>query len=177
MEEAPEVPLEQVSEDIHHNSHGQGGWVMGVALTTSLLAVLAAIASLLAGHYANEGVLEQLEASNRWSYYQSKSVKENLVRTKVELLEALGKVPSEKDREKLNDYKREQETIQNEAHQLGEESKHHMQLHSRLARSVTLFQVAIGVAAIAVLTRRKRFWLVGLAFGSGGVVLLVTAFL
>lgn len=177
MEEAPEVPLEQVSEDIHHHSHGQGGWVMGVALTTSLLAVFAAIASLLAGHYANEGVLEQLEASNRWSYYQSKSVKENLVRTKVELLEALGRVPSEKDREKLNDYKREQETIQNEAHQLGEESKHHMQLHSRLARSVTLFQVAIGVAAIAVLTRRKRFWLVGLAFGSGGVVLLVTAFL
>jgi lipopolysaccharide export LptBFGC system permease protein LptF len=176
MEEAPEVPIEQVGEEIHERSHGQRGWIMGVALSTSLLAVLAAIASLLAGHYANEGVLEQLEASNQWSFYQSKSVKENLLHTKGDILEALGKVAPEKDLEKLSDYRREQEEIRLEAGRLAKESKHHMRLHARLARSVTLFQIAIGVSAIAVLTRRKRFWLLGLGFGMGGFVLLVTAF-
>ena len=37
---------------------------------------LAAIAALLAGHAANEALLEQIKASDQWSYYQSKSIKE-----------------------------------------------------------------------------------------------------
>jgi hypothetical protein len=109
--EAPEVPPEQVTEDVHHPSHGKGGWTLGVALTTALLAVLAAIASLLASHLANEGMLEQMKASNHWSYYPSKSVKENILRSKLDLLEALGKSGSEKDREKIAGYKHEQEEI------------------------------------------------------------------
>ena len=175
--EAPEVPLEQVTEDVHHHSHGKGGWVLGVALTTALLAVLAAIASLLAGHYANEGMLEQMQASNHWSYYQSKSVKENILRSKLDLLEALGKTGSEKDREKLAEYKREQDEIRAEADKEAKESGHHMQLHMKLARSVTLFQVAIGVSAIAVLTGRKLFWFAGIACGIAGAILLAMVFL
>lgn len=175
--EAPEVPLEQVTEDVHHHSHGKGGWTLGVALTTALLAVLAAIASLLAGHYANEGMLEQMKASNHWSYYQSKSVKENILRSKLDLLEALGKSGSEKDREKIAGYKHEQEDIRAEADKESKESEHHMHLHMKLARSVTLFQVAIGISAIAVLTHKKLFWFAGIVCGAVGSVLLATAFL
>ncbi len=150
---------------------------MGVALTTALLAVLAAIASLLAGHHANEGMLEQMKASNHWSYYQSKSVKENILRLKLDLLEALGKSGSEKDREKIAGYKHEQEEIRAEADKESKESEHHMHLHMKLARSVTLFQVAIGISAIAVLTHKKLFWFAGIVCGAVGSVLLATAFL
>lgn len=177
--EAPEVPIEQVHEDIHHHAHAQGkpSWAMGVALSTALLAVLAAIGSLLAGHYANEGMLDQMKSSNEWSRYQAKSVKENVLRSKLELLTALGKTVNPKDTEKLSEYKKEQEELGESARKLGESSEHHMTLHGKLARSVTLFQVAIGVSAIAVLTDRRWFWLGGIACGAVGAVLLATAFL
>jgi hypothetical protein len=42
-----------------------------------------------------------------------------------------------------------------------------------LAKCVTLFQIAIAIGAIAVLTRKRPFWYVSLLFGTGGVVLLV----
>ena len=171
--------MEQVDEDIHRHRHGHGqsDWTLGVALTTALLAVLAAIGSLASGHYANEGMLEQMQASNQWGYYQSKSVKENVLRSKLDLLEAFGKPTLEKDREKLAEYKHEQEEIRAEADKLVKESAHHMHLHTRLARSVTLFQVAIGVSAIAVLTRRRLFWYAGIASGIAGLMLLAVAFI
>lgn len=177
--EAPEVPIEKVHEDLHEHAHGQSkaGWVMGVALSTALLAVLAAIASLLAGHYANEGMLDQMKASNEWSRYQAKSVKENVLRSKIDVLNALGKPINPKDTEKVAEYKKEEVELGESAKKLGEGSEHHMELHSRLARSVTLYQVAIGVSAIAVLTERRWFWLGGIACGVIGTFFLITAFL
>ena len=42
--EHPEVPLEHTEEEMrHHAEHSQEHWVMGVALTAAVLAVLAAI--------------------------------------------------------------------------------------------------------------------------------------
>ena len=111
--EAPEVPIEKVHEDLHEHAHGHGkpGWAMGVALSTALLAVLAAIASLLAGHYANEGMLDQMKSSNEWSRYQAKSVKENVLRSKIDLLMALGKPINPKDTDKVAEYKKEEEEL------------------------------------------------------------------
>ena len=175
--EDQEVPIEQVHEDIHRHSHGRDDWTMGVALTTALLAVCAAIGAMLAGHYANESMLEQMQSSNQWNYYQAKSVKENVLRSKMDLLEAFGKPASDKDLEKLTEYKHEQEEIRTEADKLTKESAHHMHLHSRIARSVTLFQVAIGVSAISVLTGRRIFWFAGIASGIAGLLILGLSFI
>ncbi|HTI69141.1 MAG TPA: DUF4337 domain-containing protein [Candidatus Limnocylindria bacterium] len=168
--EEPEVPIEQVHEDIHRHSHGKGGWATGVALTTALLAVLAAIASLLAGHYANDGVLEQLRASDTWNQFQAKSVKQSLLVSKIDILEAMGKSGAEKDRLKLAEYDQEKKELEHEARRLQHEAEHHMELHSGMAHSVTLFQVAIGISAIAVLTDRRSFWVAGILCGVGGLV-------
>jgi hypothetical protein len=42
-----------------------------------------------------------------------------------------------------------------------------------LARGVTMFQIAIAVAAISVLTKRTRFWYVALGFAVVGLFFLV----
>jgi len=39
-----------------------------VALSTAILAVLAAIAGLLSGKHANEAMMNQIEASDQWNY-------------------------------------------------------------------------------------------------------------
>src|SRR5437773_12547315 len=75
MEEA-EVPLEHLHEEIHHSAeHGGENWISWVALSTAILAVLAAIAGLLSGKHANEAMMSQIEASDQWGYYQARASK------------------------------------------------------------------------------------------------------
>ncbi len=89
--EHPEVPLEQSQEEIaHHAHHATEKWILGVALTAALLAVLAAITALLAEHQANEAMLDQIRSSDKWAFYQAKSIKANLFTTKIELLKGAG---------------------------------------------------------------------------------------
>jgi Domain of unknown function (DUF4337) len=38
---------------------------------------------------------------------------------------------------------------------------------------VTMFQIAIAVAAISALTKKRRFWIVSLVFGAVGCVFLI----
>jgi hypothetical protein len=172
--EPAEVPLEQSQEEIaHHAHHATEPWILGVALTAALLAVLAAITALLAEHHANEAMLEQIRSSDKWAFYQAKSVKANLFTTKIELLKALDKAVDEKDLAKVETYRKEQETVREEAEEKERASAAHLRQHSILSRCVTLFQVGIAVGAISVLTKRKSFWWASLAFGFVGMVLLV----
>jgi hypothetical protein len=176
--EAPEVPIEQTQEQIHeHAHHSRVSWILGVALSSALLAAFAAVASLMAGGHANEAMMEQMQSSDQWAYYQAKGIKAGVLTTKVDLLKALGKPVAAGDEEKMADYKKEQKEIQEIAEHKEKESKAHLHVHEILARAVTMFQVAIAVSAIAVLTKRRRFWYVGLAFGAIGVVCFVQGLL
>src|ERR1700730_10305729 len=101
MEEA-EVPLEHLHEEIHHQAeHGSAPWISGVALSTAILAVLAAITGLLSGMHANEAMMDQIRASDQWAFYQAKSIKAAVLEAKTTLAEAA----TEKDEEKKAQYK------------------------------------------------------------------------
>jgi len=178
--EAPEVPLEQSQEHIkEHAEHARESaekWVMGVALTTAVLAAIAAIASLLAGQHINEGMISQIRASDNWAYYQAKGIKAGMLESKMEMLTVEGKQPSAADQAKAAQYAKDQEEISKEARMLEHESNEHIQRHEKLAAAVTLFQIGIAISAIAVLTRKRFFWFVGLAFGCIGLVFLFLAY-
>jgi len=178
MPEEIEVPTEHLHETIHEAAL-EGEHELGahfntmVALSTAILAVIAAVAALLAGHAANEAVVEQIEASDKWSYFQSKSIKDAVLGSKLELLAAFDKKIDPKDAEKLAEYKKEMIEIKQEAEKKESESSEHMKHHLVLARAVTFFQIAIALAAIAVLAKKRPLWLASLALGSTGVVLFV----
>jgi hypothetical protein len=168
MEEA-EVPLESLHEHVQHSAeHSAEPWVEWVALSTAMLAVLAAIAGLVSGRYANEAMLNQIAASDQWNYYQAKSIKASVLEVKMALLPT----PNESDRGKLQRYESEQEEIKAEAEQKQAESRAEFQRHEVYARGVTMFQIAIAVAAISALTKRRPFWFVSLLFGVAGCVFL-----
>ena len=94
----PEVPLEHAHETIEHHAHGTTEpWVMGVALTAAILAALAAVTALYAEHFANEAMLEQIHASDRWSEFQANSIKEKVTEAKKELLTNLKNEPDPLD--------------------------------------------------------------------------------
>ena len=180
--EEPEVPIEHLQEEMQHHAQTHApsdrkNWVMWVALSSAILAGLAAVAALLAGHHSNEAMIEQIKASDQWSYYQAKGVKANVLASKMEMLQVLGKPPEEKDSRKAAEYKKEQEDISRKAREKEHEAEHHLKSHVIFARAVTLFQVAIAVGAIAVLAHRRRYWIVSLCFGTGGAIFLVQGLL
>src|SRR5215831_10305055 len=168
MEEA-EVPLEHLHEQTHETAkHSGEAWISGVALSTAVLAVLAAIASLLSGEHANEAMMNQIEASSQWSYYQAKSIKAAVLDAKT----AFTGTPDESDQSKRARYEKEQEAIRSEAEHKQAAAKSYFHKHEVFARGVTMFQIAIAIAAIS---KKRSFWVVSLVFGAFGCAFLVLA--
>ncbi|HEY6153142.1 MAG TPA: DUF4337 domain-containing protein [Candidatus Udaeobacter sp.] len=171
MEEA-EVPLEHLHEHAHETAkHSHELWISWVALSTAIFAVLAAIASLLSGEHANEAMLNQIEASSQWSYYQAKSIKAAVLDAKA----AFTGTPDESDQSKRARYEKEQEEIKSEAERKEAAAKSFFHKHEVFARGVTMFQIAIAIAAISALTRKRSFWFVSLVFGAFGCAFLILA--
>jgi hypothetical protein len=173
MPEEIEVPTEKLHEAIQEEAEKtEEKWVFLVALSTAILAVFAALCSLMAGHHANEALIEQIQSSDQWAYYQAKGIKSAVLESKIETLQALGKQISTKNEEKVNVYKKDQKEIEEQAREKEKSSSNHLAAHNILARAVTVFQIAIAVSAIAVLTRRKWLW-----YGSGILGLMGLIFL
>lgn len=171
MEES-EVPLEHLHEHVKETAEHSGAtWISWVALSTAILAVLAAIASLLSGENANEAMMNQIEASDQWNYYQAKGIKGAVLDAKMTLSGA----PDESDRSKRDRYEKEQEKIKSEAEGKEAAAKSYFHKHEIFARGVTMFQIAIAIAAISALTKKRPFWVVSLLFGAAGCVFLVLA--
>ncbi len=171
MEES-EVPLEHLHEQIHHSvEHSGAVWISWAALSTAILAVLAAIAGLLSGKHANEAMMSQIEASDQWNYYQAKSIKAAVLDAKI----SLTGTPNESDQSKRDRYEKEQEQIKSEAEHKEAAAKSNFHKHEVFARGVTMFQIAIAIAAISALTKRRRFWIVSLLFGAVGCIFLLLA--
>jgi hypothetical protein len=181
-----EAPTEHLHETLHEHAHGHHGhhsggdgpppWISQVALTAAVVAVAAAIAALQAGHNANEAMLEQMQATDKWSEFQAKSIKRSLIDTRIEILSALGKETRlEDDKKTMERYDKEKEEIAKEAKKLEHEAEHHMHRHVILARSVTIFQIAIALSAIGALTRKKLVWYGSIVVGVLGTFFLVQA--
>lgn len=158
MEEI-EVPTEHLHEAIKERAE-EGKWFMQVAISTAIIAVFAAIAGLMAGHHSNEALIERIKASDQWSYYQAKGIKG----------EIKGLSATAKDSAAVLKYKNEQVEIKKEAEHDEQLSEAHLSKHVLLARSVTLFQIAIAISAIAILTRKKILWYIGLLLSIGGII-------
>jgi hypothetical protein len=174
-----EAPTEHLHETLHEKAEGhhEGGppWVSQVALSAAVLAVVAAVAALYAGHYANEAMLEQMQATDLWAQYQAKGIKASLVESRVDILKAVSKDVKEEDAKNVERYRDEQKEIKEKADEKEKESKVHMEQHSALAKSVTTFQVAIALSAISVLTKKKTVWFLSLVGGTVGIVLAALA--
>jgi len=167
MEEM-EVPTEKLHETIEEEvqeamkeNERKGG--MLIAISTALMAVFAAMASLLAGHHADEAVIEQIRASDKWAFYQAKGIKDEIL--------SLSTSPDKESRSAK--YKSEQSEIQKEAKESEAASRAHLEHHSILARAVTLFQISIAISAIAILTKKRLLWFISLGISCFGLFFFI----
>lgn len=177
--EEQEIPLEQLEDDINERAeratNDRSHWTYWVAFSTALISVLAAIASLLASHHSDEALIDQVKASDQWSFYQAKGIKGDLLQTKSALLGAQTHTIDSADLQKIAGYARDQSTIKQLALELQASSELHQTAHGIFARSVTLFQIAIALSAISILSRRKSLWFGSLAMAGVGMFFLLQA--
>lgn len=180
MEEM-EVPTEHLHEEIQEKAEEKKEkWTLYVALSTAFMAVLAAVAGLLAGHHANEALVERVKASDNWNFYQAKNLKQEIAVNTDKILQAIvsgraGKTvaPFEGDHSAdIARYEKEKADIKKQAEEAEKASEAHLAKHVPLASAVTAFQIAIAISAIAILTRRKMLWYCGLALTAAGLVFL-----
>jgi hypothetical protein len=190
MEEI-EVPTEHLHEEIQEKAEEKREkWTLYVALSTAFMAVLAAVAGLLAGHHANEALVERMKASDQWNFYQAKNLKEEIAVNTDMILQAVGAartqesaktggtaIASQDHSKDIARYEKEKAEIKKQAQENEEASEAHLAKHVPLARAVTAFQIAIAISAIAVLTRRKILWYSGLALTAIGIFFLIVGIL
>ncbi len=173
---------------VEHAAHdGLDSFSGRIAVMTAILATIGALFGYMGGNtqnnaalFKNNAAIKKTEASNQWNYYQAKSNKQNL----AELAMSLPGVDVEKYKNEVQRYKAEKEQIKQAAEKLeatslnwDHRSDEEMHQHHRWAMATTAEQIAISLAAITLLTRRK--WMQYLAYGIAGIgiVIAITAWM
>ena len=157
-----EVPTEHLHEEINERAKEGKRWSLYLAISTAFMAVLAAIAGLMAGHYSNEALIEQIKASDQWAYYQAKGIK-----AEIAAFSAI------KDSTLIEKYKTEQQSIKKTAEDFEKKSGVYLDKHVILARAVTMFQIAIAISAISILTGKRWLWYFAILLSLAGVVFFI----
>ena len=153
-----------------------------LAVMTAILATVGAMFSYMAGAtqadaglFKNDAAIRKTEAANQWALYQSKSGKQNLSELGFRLAVADEKPFLEKE---VKRYEAEKALVMKEAERLDKASEEfdikseaQMHQHHRWAQATTALQIAIAMAAIALLTRRR--WLEKAVFLVSGIGLIV----
>lgn len=162
-------PTESLQEKLNEEAKEkkeEKRWSLWVAVTTALFAVLAAITSLFAGHYSNEALIDQIKASDQWSYYQAKAIKLAVVTYSAKPDSAvIAKVTADAA------------AIQSQAKEKEASSAHLLQKHVVLARAVTLFQIAIAISAISIVTSKRFLWVIAVITSAAALVFFITGML
>jgi hypothetical protein len=188
MPEGPEVETEKLHEAIHEELEREGGaFLKIVALSTALLAALAAIASLRAGATVNEALVLKAEstslqaaASDQWSYYQAKGIKAAVQQASASAWKAAGRTPPPEYEAEARRYAAEQVDIRAAAERLekerdakSREADELLHTHHAFANAVAMFQVAIALGAVAALTRIRLVWFGSILLGVAGIIMFV----
>lgn len=165
-------------------------WLNYLALTTIVFAVAATLSTFKGGGFSTRSMLSQEQASNKWAYYQSKSLKSYLYETQKDMLELNTKRINKDEvgvveayQKKINDYEKsikryekEKKEIKDDAEEL-EAQRDDAQNHSKVFGMAVIFlQISILLSSIAALIKRKYIWYLATTVGTVGLFYFVNGF-
>jgi Na+/glutamate symporter len=172
----------------HAAQHEPAGIAGKLAVLTAIIATVGAMFAYMggatqadAGLFKNDAAIKKTEASNQWNYYQAKSSKQNLAELALELAPESRR---EFYQQEIKRYQGEKAEIKQAAEKLEAEAKEwdrrsgeQMHQHHRWAQATTALQIAIAMAAIALLTRKKGIEVLVYVMSLVGIVLGTLAWL
>ena len=158
--------------------------LLPVSITVSVVAVLLALISLL-GHRAHSRTLfTQNETIAQWVYYESKATGRTSYDAMLDFLPtaqlkdpaSAGKL-KETYQQKIDQIDAEQEKIGHKAEALEYRMIREENAADRFDLGDVCLEAALVIVSITLLTKRRLYWWIGLAFGSVGVLIAATGFL
>ncbi|CAN5255591.1 hypothetical protein BH11PSE9_BH11PSE9_37630 [soil metagenome] len=169
----------------HAAQHEPKGMAGQLAVATAVIATVGALFAYMggatqanAGLYKNDAAIKKTEAANQWAFYQAKSNKQNLAEIAIDLApeprKAFYAEEAKRYKAEKNDIMVEAKKLEDESKEWDKKSEEQLHQHHRWAQATTALQIAIAMAAIALLTKSKGlekgvFVLSGLGVVLGGL--------
>ena len=166
-------------------------WMTWVALTTAVMAVLAAITTLYIGKFSSRAILLQGQETSQWGYYQAKSIKSYLYEIQVENMEMerlegsskTAKAGSEQFGKALTRYKetvrrydKEKAEIKAKGDELAKKKVVAQDMAGNFGYSLIFLQIGLMLSSIAALTKKRALWYFGLVTVTGWIFFFLDAF-
>ena len=166
-------------------------WQGWLALTTAIVAVLAALTTLYMGKYSSRAILAQGQESDQWAYYQAKSIKQHsfeMSRKALELqyhsqkgLPPLVAADYEKTLakygEEIKRYEVEKKEIKDKADGIAKSKFKAQDMGGNFAYALIFLQIAIMLSSLASLTKRHYLWYIALGCNVGWLYFFLDAWM
>ena len=145
-------------------------WTRYVSLMVVVLAVVTAIGTLKSGGFGSKVMLYQAQASDTWAFYQAKSVKQRIAEMEARAATVDGAPPAAAD---VARYRAEEKDLLDKAQRL-EAMRDGMAKHGPpLGFGIASLQIAIALASVCLITKRKSLWAVSALLGAMGITYVV----
>ena len=165
-------------------SHEDSRLTLPVAVTLSILAVLVAIATLLGHRTSTEEIILQTKATDQWALFQAKNIRLHEMQGFADLLGTLSPVDKEKTealREKylkeIDRYEQEKDEASEQAKELEKERESSSRRADRYEAGEVILEIALIICSLTLLTKKRIFWLFGIALGLIGLGTTLSGFL
>ena len=166
-------------------------WQGWLALSTAIMAVLAALTTLYMGKFSSRAIMAQGQESDQWAYYQAKSIKGHTFETNKTTLELLyltqkGLNPAaaaeyQKTMKKYGDeikrYDVEKKEIKEKAEGIAKVKLKAQEMGGNFAYALIFLQIALMLSSIASLTKRHYLWYIALVCNVGWLFFFLDAWL
>jgi hypothetical protein len=167
---------QELQEEHEHAAHDPS--LRPVSFTMSVLAVLVAITTVLGHRTHTEAVLMQARASDQWNFYQAQKIRQYDTQLTADILSAVpirdqaaaNKV-SDSYKAHLDKWNENLAEDQNKAHEYEDEVKKAERKAGKFDLSEALLEIGLVVTSITLLTRQRSYWILGMAFGAGGIIM------
>jgi hypothetical protein len=166
-------------------------WQGWLALSTAIMAVLAALTTLYMGKYSSRAIMAQGQESDQWAYYQAKSIKGHTFEVNKKTLELQFLVQKElspaaaeeyrktlsKYGEEIKRYEAEKKEIKDKAEAIAKTKLKAQEMGGNFAYALIFLQIALMLSSIASLTKRHYLWYIALICNLGWLFFFMDAWL
>jgi len=166
-------------------------WQGWLALSTAIMAVLAALTTLYMGKFSSRAILAQGQESDQWAYYQAKSIKGHTFEVNKQTLELQFLTMKElspevaaeyrktlnKYGEEIKRYEMEKKEIKDKAEGIAKTKLKAQDMGGNFAYSLIFLQIALMLSSIASLTKRHYLWFIALACNVGWLFFFLDAWM
>ena len=173
LEEAAEVTHDIIKEDlIHHARDTDLTWIDKVALSTMIMALISALGALLAGVTSNQLLIERTESILKMTHMETDRINFEILKSKHDMYKVLSQPINPLEKETVRRYQDHFKKLNDEAKTDNSQAKLTFKNHELFALGVTFLSIAITLSGMSLVTHRKRFWFIGLSFGSVGTAIV-----